>query len=139
MTTDLSAVWDSFAVDIDTETESVNTAVVQTYAKVLEIAAPLAENRSIAIDDIGPAMRTFSSNLLHREHLTRYGIEQVLETFVSNHSSLRTDTLSSVRTASIGKLMESTYHAAQMEYGKSAQNSARLTQFYLIPIFRFRQ
>ncbi|OAL53048.1 hypothetical protein IQ07DRAFT_533701 [Pyrenochaeta sp. DS3sAY3a] len=120
MTTDLSAVWDSFAVDIDTEIEGVNTAAEQTYAKLLEIAAPLAENRSMAINEIGSAMRTFASNLLHRENLTHYGIEEALETFESNHASLRADTLSSVRTASIGTLMESTYHAAQMEYGRGS-------------------
>jgi hypothetical protein len=123
MTTDLSAVWDSFVIDLKTEIERVNTTAVQIYAKVLEIATSPAANASRAISDTGSAVRTLASNLLHREHLTRYGIEQVTEAFQSKLYSLRTDTLSSVRTSSIGELMESTYHAANMEYGKSTLHS----------------
>ncbi|KAF2026367.1 hypothetical protein EK21DRAFT_115930 [Setomelanomma holmii] len=133
MTTDLSAVWDSFAVDLDTGIERVNTAAVHIYAKVFEIAASPAENRSRETDDIGSAMRTLASNLLHREHLTRYGIEKVTETFESNLSSLRSDTLSSVRTALIGKLMEGTYHAANMDYGNDSRRKTRVTGRFSSP------
>jgi hypothetical protein len=123
MTTDLSTVWDRFAVDLYAELEHVNTTAVQMYAKLLEIAASSALRNSGATDDIGSAMRTLASNLLHREHLMRYSIDLVTETFESNISSLRADTLSSVRTAFIGKLIEGTYHAANMEYGNFALSS----------------
>jgi hypothetical protein len=119
MTTDLSAVWDSFASDLHTEIERFNTALFRTYASVLEMAALPAAHRSKANDSTGYAMRTLASNLLHREHLMRFGIKQVTETFESDLSCLGADTLSAVRTSFIGKLMENTYHAANIDYGKS--------------------
>jgi uncharacterized protein (DUF2252 family) len=48
----------------------------------------------------------------------RCGIDQAMESFVSDLRSLRADTLTGARTAFIGKLMEATYHAANMEHGK---------------------
>ncbi|KAH7071874.1 hypothetical protein BKA63DRAFT_492539 [Paraphoma chrysanthemicola] len=121
MATELSGVWDSFAVDIDTEVERANTAVMSVFAKVLERALSPAANRSPSANvDAGFAMRNLVSNLVHREDLTSYGIEQVMEIFGSNLASLRADTLSSVRTASIGKHMERTYHAANMEFGSGS-------------------
>jgi hypothetical protein len=122
MTTDLCAIWDSFAFDLYTELERVNTMAVQVYARLLEIATSPTLHNSGATDRIGIAMRTLASNLLHREHLMRYGIDQATETFESNLSSLRGDVLSSVRTAFIGKLTEGTYHAANIDYGNCALN-----------------
>jgi hypothetical protein len=119
---DLSIFWDRFAKDLDTEIERFNTAAIHVYARVLETATSLAANNSRAIKDVGSAMQTLASNLLLRESLTRYSIEQVMDTFKSRLSSLRVDTLSCVRTSFIGRLMEETYHAANMEYGKSALN-----------------
>jgi hypothetical protein len=96
---------------------------VQVYARLLEIATSPTLHNSGATDGIGIAMRTLASNLLHREHLMRYGIDQATETFESNLSSLRGDVLSSVRTAFIGKLTEEAYHAANIDYGNCALNS----------------
>jgi hypothetical protein len=139
MTMDLSGVWDSFAVDLYAEIERINTTAVQVYAKILKTATSPALHNPRATDGIGSAMRTLASNLLHRDHLTRYGIDQVTEAFESNLSSLRADTLSSVRTAFIGKLNEETYHAANMDYGRFALDATRLERFWLIDILRYRQ
>jgi hypothetical protein len=116
---DLSDIWNSFASDLDDEIELVNTATSEAFSKVLRIAASTRVNESGVPRDTRSAMRTFASNLVHREHLTRYGVEKATETFESKLSSLRADALSSVRTAFIGQIMEATYHAANMEYGKS--------------------
>jgi hypothetical protein len=119
MTGDLSAIWNGFASDLDDEIQRVNTATSQAFDKVLRIAASTRANKSEATNETRSAMRTFASNLVHRNHLTRYGVEKATETFESKLSSLRADALSSVRTAFIGQIMEATYHAANMEYGKS--------------------
>jgi hypothetical protein len=117
MTGDLSAIWNSLTSDLDDEIQRVNTTTNLAFDKVLRIAASTRANRSGATNDTRSAMRTFASNLVHREHLTRYGIEKATETFELKLSSLRADALSSVRTGLIGQIMESAYHAANMEYG----------------------
>ncbi|KAH7084158.1 hypothetical protein FB567DRAFT_528499 [Paraphoma chrysanthemicola] len=120
MAIDLTTVWDSFSVELATKIESFNDTTMQIYEKVLEGLSSPAANGSRALQDCGSSIRTLASNLMHREHLTHRGIEEVTEAFDSKLSSLRADTLSSVRTAFIGKHMESTYHAANMEYGSNS-------------------
>jgi hypothetical protein len=138
MKTDLSTIWNSFAGDLDTEIDRVTTATSRAFDKVLKIAASARANESRAANNVGSGMRTFAANLLHREHLTRYGIEKATEAFASNLSSLRADALSSVRTAFVGQLMEPTYHAANMEYGTST--SCNLTRILLLTLSsRLRQ
>jgi hypothetical protein len=138
MKTDLSAVWNSFAGDLNIEIDRVTTATSRAFDKVLKIAASARANESRAANNAGSDMRTFASNLLHREHLTRYGIEKATETFEASLSSLHADALSSVRTAFIGQLMESTYHAANMEYGTFT--SCNLTRILLLTLSsRLRQ
>jgi hypothetical protein len=127
MTTDLSTVWDSFADNLDVEIECINTATDQIFARIIRLASSARGNETRATHNNGSAMRTFVSNLIRREQLTRYGIDRANETFESKLSSLRTDALSSVRTAFIGGLMERTYHAANMEYGKPANFSLDIT------------
>jgi hypothetical protein len=138
METDLSAVWNSFAGDLDIEIDRVTTATSQAFDKVLNVAASARANESRAANNASSSMRTFASNSLHREHLTRYGIEKATEAFASNLSFLRANALSSVRSAFIGQLMEPTYHAANMEYGTST--SCTLTHILLLTLSsRLRQ
>jgi hypothetical protein len=138
MKTDLSAVWNSFAGDLNIEIDRVTTATSRAFDKVLKIAASARANESRAANNAGSGMRTFASNLLHREHLMRYGIEKATETFEASLSSLHADALSSVRTAFVGQLMEPTYHAANMEYGTST--SCTLTRILLLTLSsRLRQ
>jgi hypothetical protein len=138
MKTDLSAVWNSFAGERNIEIDRVTTATSRAFDKVLKIAASARANESRAANNAGSGMRTFASNLLHREHLTRYGIEKATETFEASLFSLRADALSSVRTAFVGQLMEPTYHAANMEYGTST--SCNLTRILLLTLSsRLRQ
>jgi hypothetical protein len=127
MTEDLSTVWDSFAIDLDVEIEHINTATNQIFARIIRLASSARGNEPRAPNNNGSAMRTFVSNLIHREHLTRYGVDRANETFESKLSSLRTDAFSSVRTAFIGGLMESTYHAANMEFGKFITINSNIT------------
>jgi hypothetical protein len=123
MKDDLSAIWDSFVVDLIADIQYVSTASLQTYTEVGEIASSTAENGSPSSNDIAVVMRTFASNMQHREELIRCGIYKAMESFVSDLRSLRADTLTGARTAFVGKLMEATYHAANMEHGKSAFSS----------------
>jgi hypothetical protein len=122
MATDLPTVWSSFVLDLDTEIQRINTAAIETYARIGS-AASAAADRSRLRNDTRPAMRTFASNVSHRKHLMRGDISQAMETFEADLESLRIDTLSSAKTAFIGKLLEDTYHAANMEYGKPAFRS----------------
>jgi hypothetical protein len=122
MAADLSAVWNDFAWNLDEEIQFVKTAAIRTYAK-LKSAALIAADKSGSMDDMTPVMCTFASNISHREHLLRDGIDRAIETFKADLDSLRTDTLSSAKSAFIGRLMENTYHAANMEYGKPALSS----------------
>jgi hypothetical protein len=141
MTSDLSAVWDSFATDLDVEIKRINTATSQTFTEVHRIASSARQNVSRATNNTGSAMRTFASNLMHREHLTRSGVQLATETFESKLSSLRADALSSVRSAFIGRLMEDTYHAANMEYGKpnTTTNTNLTLKSLLTTLTRHRQ
>lgn len=116
MTADLRIFWDSFTVDIDTEIERVGTVVTQIFIDIIQIAVSVAADMSRA-NGTGSAMRTFAANLQHRERLITYGIEQVAESFSSKLVALRADALSYVRTSFIGRLMEGTYHAANIDFG----------------------
>jgi hypothetical protein len=115
---DMSAVWDSFAVDLEAHLERINGAVVQAFGNVLRVALSTGANEPGAANNTRSAMRTLAATLHHRKDLTVYGIENASESFHSELSSLHTDAFSSIRTAFIGKLMENTYHEANMEYGK---------------------
>ncbi|KAF2194396.1 hypothetical protein K469DRAFT_495226, partial [Zopfia rhizophila CBS 207.26] len=117
---DMSAVWDSFAVDLEAHLERINGAVVQAFGNVLRVALSTAANEPGAANNTRSAMRTLATTLRHRKDLTLYGIEKACESFHSELSSLHTDAFSSIRTAFIGKLMENTYHAANLEYGSGS-------------------
>jgi hypothetical protein len=136
---DMSAVCDSFAVDLEAHLERINGAVVQAFDNVLRVALSTGANEPGAANNTRSAMRTLAAILHHRKDLTLYGIEEASESFHSELSSLHTDAFSSIRTAFIGKLMENTYHEANMEYGKPALLLPALSHLLLTPIPRFRQ
>lgn len=136
---DMSAVWDSFAVDLEAHLERINGAVVQAFDSILRIALSTGANEPGAANNTRSAMRTLAATMHHRKDLTLYGIERAGESFHSELSSLHTDAFSSIRTAFLGKLMENTYHAANMEYGKPIVLLLTLSHLPLTPISRFWQ
>jgi len=128
MNDDMSTLWDSFEVDIEAHLERVNATVVQAFGNALTVASSIGANEPGTANNTGSAMRTLATTLCHRKDLAHHGIEETSESFNSELSSFHTDAFSSIRTAFIGKLMESTYHAANMEYGKPAPLLPALSQ-----------
>ncbi|KAH7406760.1 hypothetical protein DE146DRAFT_404176 [Phaeosphaeria sp. MPI-PUGE-AT-0046c] len=116
MTADLRTFWNSFTADVETEIERVGAVVTQTFTEIIQIAVSVAAGISRA-NDTGSGMRTFAANLQHRERLVSYGIEQVAEDSASKLLALRADAVAHVRTSFIGRLMEATYHAANIDFG----------------------
>ncbi|KAJ4363420.1 hypothetical protein N0V83_009713 [Neocucurbitaria cava] len=123
MKDDMSTVWDSFEHDLQAHLDQLKQLVLEAFTKVLTIALATAgdANAPTASTDNTTqrsAMRILAATLLHRADIVLHGLEKAQDTFFSSSlSSLHTDIFSSVRTAFIGKLMETTYHAANMEYG----------------------
>jgi hypothetical protein len=115
---DMSAVWDSFKVDLEAHLQRFDGAVVSAFDNVVRVALTTDANVPGATNDT--AMRTLAATLGHRKDLILYHIEKANESFDSELSSLHTNAFSSIRTAFIGRLLESTYHAANMDYGKTA-------------------
>jgi hypothetical protein len=124
MTNRLFEVWDKFVVSLTAEMKHVKKASLQTYGDVIKVASSTAETKSPANNDIVLVMGTFASNLIHRKHLLEYSIDDAMDSFVSDLRSLGADTLSPAKTAFIGKLMNDTYHAANMECGKLLPDSS---------------
>lgn len=135
---DMSTVWDSFAVDLEAHLDQINGLVVQAFDNVLRVVLSTGANEPVAANNTRSVMRTLAGTLRHRKDLTLYGIEEAGDSFYSELSSLHTDAFSSIRTAIIGRLMENTYHAANMEYGKPASPVPALSHL-LTPMPRFRQ
>jgi hypothetical protein len=117
MKNDMSAVWTEFANDVETQLEGTNQSVDQAFTKALETAL-LAQKNSRAAESTRNAMRTIARILRHRKDLAVHGIEQAIENFTYELSTLHTDIFSFIRTAFIGNVMERAYHAANMEHGK---------------------
>lgn len=139
MNGDMSPVWHSFVVNLEAHLERINEAVAQAFSNARRIALSTCENEPGAANNSRSAMRTLAATLHHREDRTLNGIEEENESFHSELSSLHTDAFSSIRTAFIGKLMETTYHAANMDHGKAAPISPALSHVLLTPLPRFRQ
>jgi hypothetical protein len=118
MRDDLFEVWESFEVDLNAEIKSIGTATSQTFDEIGKIASYTQQNESSAAKHTKRAMWTFASNLHHRKQITQEAIVRASETFNKNLSSLRTDALSPIKTAFIGRLMDDTYRAANMKSGK---------------------
>jgi hypothetical protein len=110
----MEPIWDSFADDLDIHLDRTNEAIVDTFATVLRITSRNAN------PNIRSALRTFTAVLKHRRDLARAGVEQLFENLEADFSSFQSDALSPVQTAYIGKLMQETYHAANMQHGKTS-------------------
>lgn len=124
MKSDMAHIWDGCAINLESQLDLINETVSQAFGKVLELALPPNRRGSRATNTTPRAMRTLATILRHREDLVLNGMEKIVESFQSEFSCLQADAFSSVRTAFIGKLMESTYHAANMEYGKLTLRSS---------------
>lgn len=121
MQNDMTTVWDSFTVEVNAHIERVDGAVTRAFDRVIRTALSTGDVNAEARagNDTLSAMRTLGATLGHRKDLVLYEIEKASEKFETDLSSLHTDAFSSIRTAFIGKLLEATYHAANMDYGKS--------------------
>jgi hypothetical protein len=106
----MDSIWDEFVDDLDTHLVRINIAIADAFTAVLNITSTT---------NLRSALRTFASVLRHRRQLALSAVDHVVEILESDLDSLRSDTVSPVQTAYIGQLMESTYHAANMEFGKS--------------------
>jgi hypothetical protein len=131
MTADMSDVWNSFVLDLEAQLERIDGAIIQSFDDVFDIALAAGTREPGAASNTRPAMQTFAANMRHRKDLTLYGIEQAVDSFHSNLTSLKSDAFSSVRTAFIGRLMERTYHAANIEYGEFSLSFLALSYFFL--------
>lgn len=118
MKNDMFAIWTDFADDLETKLEMTNRSVDRAFSKAVETALSTYAN-NLAAESTRNAMRTITGILRHRKDLAVHGIEQAIDNFFSDLSTLHTNMFSFIRTAFIGRLMENTYHAASMEYGKS--------------------
>jgi len=139
MKRDMSDIWSVFVVDLEAHLEHVNDEVDEAFDTVLEIALSTGSNESGVANNTGSSMRTLAEALHHRQDITLHGIDRASESFQSELGSLNTNAFSSIRTAFTGKLMETIYHAANMEYGKLTLPSPALSYLLLTPMFRYRQ
>ncbi|KAK2766946.1 hypothetical protein FQN54_006261 [Arachnomyces sp. PD_36] len=119
MNDDMSPLWRSFVLDLAAHLDRLDAAVTQTFSNARRIALSTCENGpAAAANNSRSMMRTLAATLHHREDRILDGLEEESENFDSKISSFHTDAFSSIRTAFIGKLMETTYyHAASVEYG----------------------
>lgn len=131
MTADMSDVWNSFVIDLEAQLERLDGAIIQSFDDVFDIALAAGTREPGAANNSRPAMQTFAANMRHRKDLTLYGIEQAVDSFHSNLTTLNSNAFSSVRTAFIGRLMERTYHAANIEYGEFSQSFLTQSDFIL--------
>jgi hypothetical protein len=118
MIVDMLAVWDSFVVGLQAQLEVPEAAVIQTFDKLLSITSPKATRWRDTPRNVQSTMQTLTGILHHRKDLVILGIEQAIENFHSDMIYLRSDIFTPVRTSIIGKLMQDTYHAANMESGE---------------------
>jgi hypothetical protein len=118
MNGDMSDVWESLARDLRIYLEDVNNPVIEAFDNAFEIAMSTGVDEPSAANNRRSGMRALAATLVARKDLMVHGIENSTESFESELSSLKTNALSSIRTAFLGRLMETTYHGANMEYGK---------------------
>ncbi|KAJ4353988.1 uncharacterized protein N0V89_005720 [Didymosphaeria variabile] len=70
-----------------------------------------------ARNDNRSALHALTATLRHRQDLLLYDIENAVNDFQHELSTLRTNAFAPLRTAFIGQLMDNTYRAANMEHG----------------------
>lgn len=114
MNGDMIEVWDSFMVDLNVHLDCLNASIKQAFDDSLGIACSIEANNTRL------TLQTLAATLHHRKELALDAIDLARECFHQDIATFHTDAFSSIRTAFIGKLLEGTYHAANMEYGKSA-------------------
>ncbi|KAF2240355.1 hypothetical protein BU26DRAFT_442855 [Trematosphaeria pertusa] len=122
MADDMSIIWSALVTDINNrldllkdwialKLQAVTTLVVSADCDLTDEITAGARNKTYS------ALHTLTATLRHRQDLMLYGIEDAIEDFRTQLSNLRTDALAPIRSAFIGKLMDDTYQAAQMEHG----------------------
>ncbi|KAH6642927.1 hypothetical protein C7974DRAFT_301862 [Boeremia exigua] len=121
MKSDMIDIWSDFAADNDDHLQDSLDKLGEDFEDVVSVdRSELGiKSRSVA--------RVLHGILDHRKDLVLYGIEDAIEEYRRGLRYLETDALAPVRTSFMGKLMEDTYHAANMEYGTgSDQRRKRL-------------
>lgn len=115
---DMSALWTSFPAELMTQLESVKTFVETTCGNLRTTALSGFTSRRGSGDDSSRAMRTLAATVQHQLLSLLFDLDNLFENFFNGLDALRTDSLSSIRTAFLGQLMEDSYHEANMEHGK---------------------
>jgi hypothetical protein len=136
MTAHMSPIWKRFETDLEAHLQQIDSAVHQSFDEAYGIASSTDADEPSATNSNRSEMLTLAGTLRHRETLALYGIEKACDSFHSAMSSLRTDAFSSIRTAFIGRLLEDTYHAANMEYGELNSVRFSIVKFCLTSVSR---
>jgi hypothetical protein len=118
MKNDMTNVWTNVTVGLETHLERLVEAIDDAFENVL----PIVMSQDAAKSDVANIPRsvaqTFVDILHHRKDLALHGTEDAMEEFRHELLTLGTDALAPVLTSFIGRYMQDTYHAANMEYGK---------------------
>lgn len=111
--------WSQFAVDGESHLQLVLEAVEYAFESVLRLSVPGIRVGS-GVENTSPSvLRPLNEMLSYRKDLALHAIEDAIDEFRQKLFFVKMNALAPVRTAFIGRLMEDTYHAANLEYGKS--------------------
>ncbi|KAI0616311.1 hypothetical protein TUN199_11698, partial [Pyrenophora tritici-repentis] len=143
MKTDMVNVWTNLALDLEVRVQDLLGAIADAFENVLgivssqdeadsNVTSEMSTSKSSWLDSyrlqitdhsLGRAtvheplyLQTLFETLNHRKDLALYGTEDAIEEFHDKLLELKTDALAPVQTAFIGRYMQDTYHAANMEY-----------------------
>ncbi|EDU46388.1 conserved hypothetical protein [Pyrenophora tritici-repentis Pt-1C-BFP] len=120
MKTDMVNVWTNLALDLEVRVQDLLGAIADAFENVLGIVSSQDEADSNVANIPRPVVQTLFETLNHRKDLALYGTEDAIEEFHDKLLELKTDALAPVQTAFIGRYMQDTYHAANMEYGSGS-------------------
>jgi hypothetical protein len=125
MKNDMANVWANLALDLEVRVQDLLSAIADAFENVLGIVSSQDEADSNVTNIPRPVVQTLFETLNHRKALALYGTEDAIEEFRDKLLALETDALAPVLTAFIGRYMQDTYHAANMEYGKLVYSGLR--------------
>ena len=118
MRRDMMKIWVNFVVHLDTRFEHILQAISDAFEDALRLGRSGDITGTDIADQSRSAVRTLLDILCHRQCLVLYGAEDAIDESRNELSYLESDALAPLRTAFVGRYMEDTYHAANMDYGK---------------------
>ncbi|PVH91907.1 hypothetical protein DM02DRAFT_544867, partial [Periconia macrospinosa] len=117
MVAEMMPKWNDFASNNDSALAQTQRSVRSSFTTAVDIA--LGKVHTNHSREMQSTFLPLVEILRKRQRLSVHGVEYAIDEFINTSlERLRTDALSSVRTAYIGKLMERTYHAANLDYGR---------------------